>query len=39
MELRFEPGASVAQVVQEQGVNANHVFKPRRDSEQGEAST
>jgi transposase len=36
LELTFEPGASVAQVAQANGVNANQVFKWRRAFERGE---
>jgi len=36
VELTFEPGASVAQVAQAHGVNANQVFKWRRAFERGE---
>lgn len=36
VELTFEPGASVAQVTQANGVNANQVFKWRRAFERGE---
>jgi transposase len=36
VELTFEPGASVAQVAQANGVNANQVFKWRRAFERGE---
>ena len=36
MELTFQPGASVAQIAQVHGVNANQVFKWRRAFERGE---
>ena len=36
VELTFEPGASVAQVAQAHGVNANQLFKWRRAFERGE---
>ena len=36
MELTFQPGASVAQIAQVNGVNANQVFKWRRAFERGE---
>jgi len=36
VELTFEPGASVAQVAQAHGVNANQVFKWRRAFKRGE---
>ena len=36
MELTFQPGASVAQVAQVNGVNSNQVFKWRRAFERGE---
>lgn len=35
VELTFQPGASVAQVAQVNGVNANQVFKWRRAFERG----
>ena len=38
VELTFQPGASVAQVAQVHGVNANQVFKWRRAFERGELS-
>jgi transposase len=36
VELTFEPGASVAQVAQTNGLNANQVFTWRRAFERGE---
>jgi transposase len=36
VELTFQPGASVSQVAQVNGVNANQVFKWRRAFERGE---
>ena len=36
MQLTLKPGASVAQVAQAHGVNANQVFKWRRAFERGE---
>jgi transposase len=36
VELTFEPGASVAQVAQANGLNANQVFTWRRAFERGE---
>ena len=36
VELTFQPGASVSQVAQANGVNANQVFKWRRAFERGE---
>ncbi|MGB8479579.1 MAG: transposase [Acidobacteriaceae bacterium] len=36
VELTFQPGASVAQIAQVHGVNANQVFKWRRAFERGE---
>jgi transposase len=36
IELTFQPGASVAQTAQVLGVNANQMFKWRRDFECGE---
>jgi len=36
VELTFQPGASVAQIAQVNGVNANQVFKWRRAFERGE---
>jgi transposase-like protein len=36
VELTLEPGSSVAQVAQANGVNANRVFKWRRAFERGE---
>lgn len=36
MELTFQPGASVAQIAQVHGVNANQLFKWRRAFERGE---
>jgi transposase len=36
VELKFQPGASVAQIAQVNGVNANQVFKWRRAFERGE---
>jgi transposase len=36
VELTFQPGASVAQVAQVNGVNATQVFKWRRAFERGE---
>jgi transposase len=36
VELTFQPGASVSQVAQANGVNANQVFKWRRALERGE---
>lgn len=35
-ELTFEPGASVALVARDHGVNANQVFKWRRELKRGE---
>src|SRR5271155_2752258 len=36
VELTLEPGASVAEVARAHGVNANQVFKWRREFERGE---
>ena len=36
MQLTLKPGASVAQVAQAHGVNANRVFEWRRAFERGE---
>ena len=36
VELTLEPGASVARVAQAEGVNANQVFKWRREFERGQ---
>jgi transposase len=36
VQLTLEPGASVAEVAREHGVNANQVFKWRRAFERGE---
>jgi transposase len=36
VELTFQPGVSVSQVIQANGVNANQVFKWRRAFERGE---
>ena len=38
MQLTLKPGASVAQVAQAHGVNANQVFKWRRAFDRGELS-
>ena len=38
VQLTLKPGASVAQVAQAHGVNANQVFKWRRAFERGELS-